>query len=383
MAKKKVAPKAEKVHSKKKYTYERVTFMWNGKRYEEKGKTLKEAIAKAERKKMALESGQVGTSGNMTVSRWADEWLEVYKAPKIGRGSLNNYNVHLKTIKRLIGGKLLKEVKDIDLQMILNQQGMPDEKTGEVKSLDYLSKLRMTMRAMFKRACISKLIPFNPAEYLELPAAKNGTHRSITDKERALILRLAETHYAGLWVKVMLYCRLRPGETLALEWRHIDFDKKLIHVERAMKAHSMTIDIPKTSAGVRDIPIPDKLLTELFVAKRGPFEPVFTKSQSGIRHDRTSMTRMWKNFKRELNILGEAKVYRNQILMPSIADDLVPYCLRHTYGTDLQDAGVPINVAKYLMGHSDISTTGNIYTHTTEAAIKDAADKINKKHAKT
>ena len=58
------------------------------------------------------------------------------------------------------------------------------------------------------------------------------------------------------------------------------------------------------------------------------------------------------------------------------ASDLVPYCLRHTYCTDLQDAGVPINVAKYLMGHEDISTTGNIYTTTTEHAINDAAAKI-------
>jgi len=73
-----------------------------------------------------------------------------------------------------------------------------------------------------------------------------------------------------------------------------------------------------------------------------------------------------------------ATVYRNQIIESNVAGDLVPYCLRHTYGTDLQDAGVPINIAKYLMGHSDISMTANIYTHTTETAIQDAADKINK-----
>jgi integrase len=58
------------------------------------------------------------------------------------------------------------------------------------------------------------------------------------------------------------------------------------------------------------------------------------------------------------------------------AADLRPYCLRHTYGTDLQDADVPINVAKYLMGHEDIATTGNIYTDTTEYAILAASEKI-------
>ncbi len=37
--------------------------------------------------------------------------------------------------------------------------------------------------------------------------------------------------------------------------------------------------------------------------------------------------------------------------------------LRHTFCTDCQAAGVPINVAKEWMGHSDISVTAKIYTH--------------------
>ena len=58
-----------------------------------------------------------------------------------------------------------------------------------------------------------------------------------------------------------------------------------------------------------------------------------------------------------------ATLYRNKITQHAIAEDLTLYCLRHTFCTDLQKAGVPINVAKELMGHSDISVTANIYTH--------------------
>jgi site-specific recombinase XerD len=72
-----------------------------------------------------------------------------------------------------------------------------------------------------------------------------------------------------------------------------------------------------------------------------------------------------------------AEVYRNQIIQSVVAPDLVPYCLRHTYCTDLQRAGVPLNVAKYLMGHSDVSVTGNIYTDTTPDVINFAAAKMN------
>ena len=56
--------------------------------------------------------------------------------------------------------------------------------------------------------------------------------------------------------------------------------------------------------------------------------------------------------------------------------DLQMYCLRHTYCTDLQSAGVPINVARELMGHSSIALTAQIYTHMTGDVFSAAAEKI-------
>lgn len=64
-----------------------------------------------------------------------------------------------------------------------------------------------------------------------------------------------------------------------------------------------------------------------------------------------------------MDISNGAKVYRNQIIESTLSEDLEPYLLRHTFCTDCQAAGVPINVAKKLMGHSDISVTAKIYTH--------------------
>ena len=357
---------------KKKYIYERVTFIHNSKQYEATGKTLKEAHAKAAKKQIALEQGEIGTSGNMTVARWAIEWLETYKAHVVGDGQYKNYLTHInKVIIPAIGAKKIKDVKDIDLQKILNSRA------GYSKS--DVSKLRMMLRAMFRRARISRLIPFDPAEDLVLPAAKAGTHRSITPPERERILALAESHHAGLWIKLLLYCGLRPGETRALDWRHVDFDRRVIRVEQAMKAATSTIGATKSAAGMRDIPIPDILYAALLAACQSPFEPVLTQPTTGKRHTTASMRCLWENFKRELDISMGATLYRNQIKISMVAPDLVPYCLRHTYGTDLQNAGVPINIAKYLMGHGDISVTANIYTHISDEAIMDAAEKINRR----
>ena len=90
----------------------------------------------------------------------------------------------------------------------------------------------------------------------------------------------------------------------------------------------------------------------------------------------------WQSFKNDLNILMGCQEINGKALPPyRVADDLVLYCYRHTYCTDLQDAGVPINVAKELMGHSDITITSKIYTHSTERSFNTARNLINRLHS--
>lgn len=60
-----------------------------------------------------------------------------------------------------------------------------------------------------------------------------------------------------------------------------------------------------------------------------------------------------------------------------IADDLVLYCLRHTFCTDMKKAGVPLATAKVVMGHDDITTTANIYMDTFTGEYKIVANLMN------
>ena len=357
---------------KEKIKYERVTFTWEGKRYERKGKTLAEAHAKAAALKESLKRGETGISGSMSVERWAYEWLDTYKRPKVGESTYKTYRRNIqKVIVPAIGSKPIKSITEIELQNILNSR------TGKSKS--DIDKLFITIRAIFKKAYTStpRLINQNPAEGLEKPFASEGSRRSITEYEREKILTLADTHYAGVWIKLMLYCGLRPNETRALDWRHVDIENRRITIEVAMKARTRNIQKPKSDAGIRKVPIPAIFLPDLQAARGNPFSPVIVKKLSHKRHDESSMAMMWNNFNRELDISMGAKVYRNQIIIHAVADDLVPYCLRHTYCTDLEEKGVPINVASYLMGHANISVTAKIYTHTTEKTIQNAADLID------
>lgn len=343
--------------------YIRKTARYNGKKYEAYGKTELEAMTKLAEKLAAARRGEELISGAMTVDAWYKEWKATYKDPKgLTDKSLGMYDEKYGGyIKPVIGHMKLRDVKDIHLQRILNGQAG--------KSQSHVEKLRRVLREMFSRARKSRLIPYDPAEDLELPAAEKGTHRSLTEEERAVLLKVAETHRAGLWFLTLLYTGMRPGEAAALNWADVDFKAGMIHVHAALESGTGRVKGPKTEAGVRDIPIHAALLPRLQEAKGKPFDPVFP-NESGNRQSTGSMYRLWTSFRRAMDIEMGAETYRNKIVKSVIADDLTPYCLRHTFATDCARAGVPLETVRWLLGHANISTTANIYQHRDDNALR-------------
>lgn len=348
----------------------RRTFTFEGKRYYIRGDTEAEIAVKMAEKKKALEKGSVLLNKSTTVEKWIDEWLEVYVKPNVSEATLYAYERRAEVhIKPVIGKMRLVDVKPLHLQKIMNNA------TG---SRDHLKKIRYTIMQIFLKAFKNKLILVNPAEDLTVPKSENKSRRSITDNERKYILQTADKHSSGLWIKIMLYCGLRPQETAALQGRHLDLKNENIKVEKALKRHDNSIGSTKSKSSERLVPIPKILLPELKELRIQPFEYVF-KNRDGNHMTTAGMRTRWRSFKRALNIEMGCKTFKNAVVPPyRVAEDLVPYCLRHTYCTDLQDAGVPINVAKELMGHSDISVTAKIYTHKTETSYNNAKDLINR-----
>lgn len=346
----------------------RKSFTFDGKRYYVKAKTEAECLQKIGRKKLELEQGIRTYSTAMPVRQWAERWLATYKG-SVSEETRKQYvyclNIH---IYPAIGTLPLKSVRPIHLQQILQSQ--------EGFSSDHIDKVHYTIRQIFSTAYDNDLLKSDPSEKLQKPKGRTGTHRALTEDERKHILNLCKTHRAGLWVLIMLFCGLRPAEAAALQWRHIDFKKGTLKVEQAIK-RSGGIGKPKTKDGIRVIPIALPLLSRLEAERGEPFDFVLKNTRGG-RLTSTSMQRMWEYFKRDLNIEMGCRAFRGQPIPPlRVAEDLVPYCFRHTFCTDLQAAGVPINVARELMGHSDISLTAKIYTHSSEKALENARNAMN------
>lgn len=367
-----------------KYDYIRKTFTFCGRRYTVYGKTEAEAAEKMGALKAQLDRDDVILDKNTTVSRWVKEWMETYIEPRdLGASQLSTYRNKSEYVCAHLGRMKLKDVREPHLQKILNSR--------QGNSFSDLSKLRQVIKSIFSRAAAARLISFDPSLHLSLPSCTQGKRRSMTDTERAAFLSVAAQHPAGPLFLTLLYTGIRPGEAIALQWKDIDFRSATLHVTKALEAWEDgvgSIKSPKTDAGVRDIPIPDVLLPVLAARRGDPFDFAFPQHRDRrAMMTHTCLKRYWESFTRAMDIqlgavvervkINGSRKHSTVIIEHALADDFCMYCLRHTYCTDLQRAGVPLNVAKYLMGHSDIKVTANIYTDTTADVVEDARAKIN------
>ena len=186
---------------------------------------------------------------------------------------------------------------------------------------------------------------------------------------------VAKKHYAGPWVLLMLDCGLRRGETVAIGAN--DIKDGLLRISRAVEyktnSNQATIKEPKSESGVRFVPIPAELVAQLNTKKR-----YFFLQKDGTMLTQTNLRRMWSSFHRACDRAAGAKIYRNKIIEHAFAEDITPHYLRHTYCTNLYRQGVDLKTAQYLMGHADISTTANIYSHVTEEDVRNITAKKGK-----
>jgi len=385
-----------------KYDYKTKSFNdEDGRRHKVYGKTDEDAIIKKLQKQEELKQGKAAFTkekSGILFKTYVKKWQDTYNK-NVSQSTRDDIASRLEIhILPYLGHIRMKDITRTDCIDVLNHM--------EGMSRDRIMKVRQTMKRIFEASYDDGYIIKIPnLRAIDMPDCKEEVpRRAITPYERFLTLKVSEYHHSGAWVLLMLYCGLRPQETAALQGRHINFRTMQITVEEARKTEG-NIGETKTQAGKRTVPIPLKLVP--YLPKKDPFEFAFT-SPKGHPLKKKSMNDMWHSFKREMNIVAGCKVFRNELipcmdavqgcrrgcmlLLPEyirdgigkrgfpIADDLVPYCYRHTFCTDAVTAGVPIDMLKDLAGHKSISVTAKYYIHMTDERMQQAAGLLNDFH---
>ncbi len=343
------------------------------------GATQKEASAKADELKLKLGKGIDISSENDSFSLWAEHWLNQKKFD-VGTSQYDSYRLTIDKLNLYIGNASISQIRPYDIQRIINDYAVENPHTKKPSSKRLLNLILNTAKQIFKFLVINRIIEYNPTEGVTVPKKAPVNHRrALTVQERKWI---DETeHRMQICAMIMMYAGLRRGEVIPLKWSDVDLDKGAINVNKAVEFISSkpVVKDTKTQAGNRIVYIPNVLIQ--YLKNEEKQNALVCPSVSGNMHTKDSFRSGWNSYLTELDV-KYGNNGRNSKFDPRYSgiqiEKITPHMLRHTFCTMMYENGVDVLTAKKQMGHTDIKTTLEIYTHLSEEHAAEEMKKMNK-----
>jgi len=275
-------------------------------------------------------------TGPMTVRHFVSEGWAKYSRPGCKPSTLRRYEQDLRVhLLPHLGGKLLHEITVVDVEILkgdLRDQGLAPSTINHVLGL---------LRKILNDAVRWELIQSNPVRKVRLLKVPKRTGASgWTVDEGSAFLAVVREHRPRWYPLFITALRtgLRLGELAALKKSDLDLGAKEIHVKRAMSAGEET----NTKSGREYIlPIDDGLVRALHahMADCGSRARVF------VANDGSTLTsnNVKSTFGTCIRLAGVPRIRFHD--------------LRHTFAEQLAEVGVPLEVLKDLLNHSDSRTT--------------------------
>lgn len=291
----------------------------------------------------------------MKLNEWLDTWLNKYLKTTIKLRTYLKYNdIINKHINPILGEYELDDLKGNILQEFVlyklnNGNLITNEKLADNSVIAIVSLLKQALRqALF--------LGISNAEYtahIKIPMAKEKEitvfNRLEQQKLESYCLN-SKPNYIG--IIICLYTGIRLGELLALTWNDIDFDNKLLKVNKTVYTitkngkNEAYIDKPKTKQSNRIIPLPKQIINLLKRKKKESISNyIISTKNGGIVQNRSYQ----KTFK---SVLNRCKItYKNF------------HSLRHTFATRALELGMDVKTLSEILGHKNSSITLNRYSH--------------------
>lgn len=336
-------------------------------------KTIKELEAKAAEYRQQLEHGTLSSDGKMTFAELAALWIKDY-TPNISEKVRKDYAAIIKNhLNPVIGCRKLKDLKKHDLQAILNNL------SADGKARSTMQKIKIVAASILELAADNDITPRNMFAKVKVPDGNRKERQPLTPAQKQLVVDTWQGHRMGFPALLMLYCGLRRGELIALTWRDIDPKEKTITINKAagFNGNAGKVKAPKSKAGERVIPIPDMLMPAVLACRKKAAMLVCPAQQTGGMMSDTAFRRAWESYQHYLNIQAGGKDASRSNPKVLAIEEFTAHQMRHSYATTLYDAGVDILTAQRLLGHADVQTTMEIYTHLSKQKEQNSIASLN------
>lgn len=322
--------------------------------------------------------GQIIEPSKMVYSNYLDQWYESYV---LVNTKLNTQKAHKTVIenriKPILGNYKLKQLSPAILQKFLN-----DLKNNYSKN--YISNIYGVLSGSLKYAVYPlQLLKENPMLYVQMPKFDHvvPSKEDLKVISKVDYLKILERYPFGstFYIPCVIAWNtgLRVGEVCALQWSDIDLENATISVSKTLVNDNgkWVRGTTKTKTSVRTIAIGDTLLNDLKRWKKYQKEMQLKYGKAYLKSDYVCV-------REDGNLVTTDTIkVLSRVVNKKLGICFNFHSFRHTHATMLIEAGVPMKVIQERLGHSNMATTADTYSHITknieQSAIKQFEKLIN------
>ena len=300
---------------------------------------------------------------NYPLLEFLTDWLEGVHRHKIQETTLQGYRIKINgKIKAYFGSEITLD--DCKPKLI---HGFYESLRAEGVSERTVIHYHNLLHAAFEYAVRQEIFDVNPMNRVERPQAKKFVGEFYSPEELQTLLALTEDESIYIPIVLAAFYGLRRSEALGLSWDHIDFERKEIHIcQKVMeikqkgKTRLVISDEMKTEGSRRTLPlIPDVEEILLRHKKRQEdYQKQFRRGYSVKYLDMVCVDQMGNLLKPNYVTTRFPEVLKKYGLRPIRFHDL-----RHTCASLLVAKNINMKIIQVWLGHSNMSTTADIYSH--------------------
>jgi integrase/recombinase XerD len=296
-----------------------------------------------------------------------EELLRAFRQYQLRRGLSSAtqvaYAQYLGHFARWVGGQPLANITAADIEVVYLARWSEEflQRYGRPPSSRTTRNHIIALSAFFTFLTRYGYLASNPTEAIERPRMRQRRNDRLSSSESQALLDACATPTERVLVPFLRWTGLRGGEVTSLLKSDVDLTERRIVVRRS-----------KTNQGLRTIPIFPPLVEPIQIwlahqervglgAPDTPF--IATRSGRPMRH-----AQVWTTVKRVACRAGVRTRTATDLNGRNVSQ-VTPHTLRRTFGSDLLNRGVRLEVVAKLLGHAQTSTTERAYAELLDITI--------------
>jgi integrase len=333
------------------------------------GVTRREVAEKLLELQKDAQAGAVLDASRIVVGDYLAQWLRDSVQPVLSHSTHLVYSTIVRNhVRERIGGVRLQRLSPAHIQALYAEMER-NKASGRLQQITH-----HMLRKAFRQAVKWGLIPRSPVDVVERPKAKKREVAYLDAEQVGKLLSEARGHRLEALFVLAVATGCRQGELLGLQWGDIDWRAGAITVRRQLREHGGKLEdrdrfelAPlKSDSKPRRVDLPTTAIESLrrhrsrLGAVPHPQTLVFTNTQGGPIRKCNLIRREFKPLLRSAQL-----------------PDIRFHDLRHTAATLALSLGIHPKVVQERLGHSQISTTHDTYSHVVPTLQREAAERID------